>query len=256
MKKLLLIVCIAVFGNINAQDIQILDSLNKVVNGDTLSISGVIPGNDPNYRIDFKYIQVKNNSSTTADIYVNRIELDSIQAGSADLLCWGGLCDNAELAGTNPMRTSSQYETMAPGDSILGGGLGFAAYYQPNGNSGHTYHMYEFVDKDGILASANFVIKFTAQKSTGINEKLTSLGISISPNPAVSFFKLKYDLKRDFAQKEVEVLDLVGKVVMNHRIENFKGSETLQLSTLKPGVYFVRIKADGQYTASQKLVVK
>ena len=50
----------------------------------------------------------------------------------------------------------------------------------------------------------------------------------------------------------MEVIDILGKVCLTHNINSKDGTETIHLTTLKDGVYFVRIKeANGSVTTAK-----
>ena len=78
-----------------------------------------------------------------------------------------------------------------------------------------------------------------------------ALKLSIFPNPTNADVNLETDESAKFVSGQI--LDLSGKMVMKIP-ENWDGKEPLDISMLKPGVYIVRIHAEGKQT-SRKLIV-
>lgn len=253
MKKILLFVFTLGFGLLNAQEIQILDSLGQDIKGDTVSISKVLNDADPYMMIKFQYVTIKNNSDSTLHVKVHRDYGSEVQDNTADQMCWGGSCESLQAL---PRQTSGNSELMDPNEEVQGGGMGFAAYYEPKNVPGDSYFTYTFHDVDFKVSPSSFTIKFTAIEPTGIKEDLNSINLSISPNPVYDQFKLKYDLKENYHQKSIEVVNLIGKVVYNQQVIEKTGIVNIDVAHLQAGIYFVRIKADGNYTATQKLIIR
>jgi len=89
----------------------------------------------------------------------------------------------------------------------------------------------------GLLAQENKV-------QPGIIE-----GLNFYPNP-VSNGKI-YITSKTAMEKEVLIFDVLGKKVLQATIN----SKELNISTLSPGVYIIKIK-EGDATATRKLIVK
>ncbi|MFQ5447620.1 MAG: T9SS type A sorting domain-containing protein, partial [Saprospiraceae bacterium] len=83
------------------------------------------------------------------------------------------------------------------------------------------------------------------------------LHLSVMPNPASGMVRLMYDLPEN-AQVQVSFLDLLGKEALRaNGLTGFEGLNmgAVNIGDLRPGVYFVRLKA-GERTVVRKLVVK
>lgn len=84
--------------------------------------------------------------------------------------------------------------------------------------------------------------------SLGVNQHAIA-GLKIYPNPVSgSNFYISTNAN---ATKDVAIFDVLGKQVMNTRIEG----EAVNVSNLKSGVYIVKVTEEGK-TATRKLVVK
>jgi hypothetical protein len=74
-------------------------------------------------------------------------------------------------------------------------------------------------------------------------------GLEFYPNP-VSSGKI-YITSKSLADKEVTIFDVLGKKVLQAVLN----SKELNISTLSPGVYIIKIR-EGEATATRKLIVK
>jgi hypothetical protein len=74
-------------------------------------------------------------------------------------------------------------------------------------------------------------------------------GLSFYPNP-VSNGKI-YITSKSSLDKEITIFDVLGKKVLQATIT----TKELNISTLSPGVYIIKIK-EGEATATRKLIVK
>lgn len=74
-------------------------------------------------------------------------------------------------------------------------------------------------------------------------------GLNFYPNP-VSNGKI-YITTKSSLEKEIAIYDVLGKKVLQATIS----TKELNISTLSPGVYIIKIK-EGEATATRKLIVK
>lgn len=93
-------------------------------------------------------------------------------------------------------------------------------------------------------------ITTTVMSTAGINENMAN-GFVMFPNPASAKVTLQMNAEANGAT--VTVTDMLGKTVARAKAEGTQSD--LDVSSLKTGVYFVTLNADGK-TATQKLVVK
>lgn len=74
-------------------------------------------------------------------------------------------------------------------------------------------------------------------------------GLSLYPNP-VSNGKLYIDSSKSLS-KHIDIFDVLGKKVLSTSISG----KTLDVSSLTPGVYIIKIE-EGSSTATRKLVIR
>ncbi|MGL5112327.1 MAG: T9SS type A sorting domain-containing protein [Flavobacterium sp.] len=74
-------------------------------------------------------------------------------------------------------------------------------------------------------------------------------GLSLYPNP-VSNGKVYISTKEDL-EKEITIFDVLGKKVLQTQLN----SRELNVSSLSPGVYIIRIN-ENQATATRKLIIR
>ena len=68
----------------------------------------------------------------------------------------------------------------------------------------------------------------------------SKFGFSVFPNPAMD--RITIDLPVEEQGKQLEVVDLTGKVTITHALTEYKTQ--LDISTLPAGIYFVRVAGD------------
>ncbi|RZJ72680.1 MAG: T9SS type A sorting domain-containing protein [Flavobacterium sp.] len=89
-----------------------------------------------------------------------------------------------------------------------------------------------------------------AQDGKGIAAKSETIdGLNIYPNPVSS--GRVFITSKSTANKEVEIYDVLGKRILKADI----AGKELNISTLNPGVYIIKIK-EGDASATRKLIVK
>lgn len=74
-------------------------------------------------------------------------------------------------------------------------------------------------------------------------------GLSLYPNPVTNgkvFISSKNDL-----DKEIQIFDVLGKKVVHIQLN----SKELNLSSLSPGVYIIKIREE-EHTATRKLIIR
>lgn len=98
-----------------------------------------------------------------------------------------------------------------------------------------------------LLLCCFFSVGVSAQESKP--QSGTIEGLNFYPNP-VSNGKV-YITSKTTLDKEVLIFDVLGKKVLQAVIT----SKELNISTLSPGVYIIKIK-EGEATATRKLIVK
>jgi hypothetical protein len=88
-----------------------------------------------------------------------------------------------------------------------------------------------------ISATASTVVDLS---SASLNESQAARSVRISPNPAHHYFSIS-----EIHLANIEVLDLNGKVLI--RKTSYQSPNQIDISTLNPGVYLVRILHDSTF---------
>jgi hypothetical protein len=91
--------------------------------------------------------------------------------------------------------------------------------------------------------------------TSGVAETFFNGGINLFPNPANESVNLKFNLKEKSAV-QVEVTDVLGKMILRENVESIQGENTHVMSTkyLDNGVYFVRITQNDAIIYASKFV--
>ncbi|MEN9980958.1 MAG: hypothetical protein RIR67_1206 [Bacteroidota bacterium] len=97
-----------------------------------------------------------------------------------------------------------------------------------------------------------FSLSASAQETkqqTKLQESTSIEGLSLYPNP-VSNGKVYITTKNDL-DKEIQIFDVLGKKVF----QTVLSSRELNISTLSPGVYIIKIKEE-EASTTRKLIVR
>ncbi len=87
------------------------------------------------------------------------------------------------------------------------------------------------------------------KQSTRLQESIAIEGLSLYPNP-VSNGKVYITTKNDL-EKEIQIFDVLGKKVLHTLLS----SRELNITTLTPGVYIIKIREE-EASATRKLIVR
>ena len=74
----------------------------------------------------------------------------------------------------------------------------------------------------------------------------------ITPNPASNYINIK--LPNQLPSGEIVIIDYMGREIIKEKAEQFEASKRINISSLPPGFYFVRMLANGQNHAIGKVV--
>jgi hypothetical protein len=105
------------------------------------------------------------------------------------------------------------------------------------------------------LSSLLFLLVFTSKivaQETKQQFKLQEVpieGLSLYPNP-VTHGKVYISSKNDL-DKEIQIFDVLGKKVLHTQLN----SKELNLSSLSPGVYIIKIREE-EHSATRKLIIR
>ena len=242
MKKIILTVSItsALVGFINAQSFQVLDKITgATISGTTITVNGTTADGDIVGKVN-----VINNSGVSKSVKITRNVISAV-AGTTNSFCWGINC-------YGPTTTTSPVPAIITAGAIDSSLL---AHYAPNATAGTTTIRYRFFDVSNFSDSVNVTINYVVIPS-GINE-LSEMGIisNAYPNPATSFFSIKYDIN-EFAQKgKIEMYDMLGKNVKEIILTDKQGISKINVSDMNSGIYFYTFIVDNKEIATKKIVI-
>lgn len=118
-----------------------------------------------------------------------------------------------------------------------------------------TYYWRVRASQDGDTTMWSETWSFITKSSSGINDLvLTKDNISIFPNPTSG--RLTIEMDEPMETLEINLHDLLGKSVFSRTVQfnNGVATKTLDLSTLKEGMYIIRIINGGQ-SYSEKIII-
>ena len=190
---------------------------------------------------------VENTSAAPMELTIRRV-IESPVSSWIDDLCWGsssfpveGQCYNG-IQATNPY-TTFHIQTVNAGDN----GILKASIKPKDPDYGcGDYKYYIVLDGTTILDS----IEITVCKTASIEELVPALSISVAPNPANSYFKVKTN---NVEGATIQVVDVLGNVVLKETVMGT--SKTINTESFRNGIYFVRVKADNQRPINRKVIV-
>lgn len=91
---------------------------------------------------------------------------------------------------------------------------------------------------------------------TYINNKINSFSQSMAyPNPSESMVVIPYNLEAA-GEGEIQLLDATGKIIKSYRVDRHFTSIQINTQSFPPGLYFHRLMVNGEYSPSNKLIIK
>jgi len=254
MKKNLLL-AIAFIAFINFSQAQAVLNIiqadsNKVLNGDTVVITGVVSNsNTAEMSINLWIV----NTSTFSSVSVGA-KRDSLKLPLPfywdNQICWGGSCWD-----TNYPNSSVPPETIGHGDtSNTLSTPEFNGHYFPFGHYTPAFLRYTFFNTN-IPTDSSWVVVEYFPIPTGIkNISGQMISFSAYPNPANSFINFNYILNG--AQRaSLKIFNLLGECVQTLPLNVSKNKTSIDVQSIPSGVYVCEIEADGSMPTYQRLVV-
>ncbi len=156
------------------------------------------------------------------------------------------LVTSVEHAGIPIVDLGSDIYTSRPDTVVLDAGAGFMSYTWHNEQPGQTYHVSEIGWKWVLVED---IYGCTGSDTTyvglythihGLNEPFTS---KVYPNPARDRVTIEFSADLVFERIYMEIIDVRGNMVFSGRMtDGGILKETLDVSFLSPGVYFLNIR--------------
>ena len=244
--KLLTLLSVALVSLMSGQTIQILDNTSSVVipSGSTVN---VITTASTHITTKFK---VKNNSATSPTVTVYRTAIVTNATGTITAnfpFCFA--CNCLPPTTTSAVCTFTANE-IAPNASNTSG-------LWPEINEAPTVGFskvkYKIVNNSNAADST--VLYVTYNGAVGLNEKsFDNFNLSISPNPVNDMFVVKHTALES-KNASIKVLNIVGSVVKELRIENNETQTRVDASQLSAGIYFVSVYSNNVLIVSKKIIV-
>lgn len=141
-------------------------------------------------------------------------------------------------------------------------------YVYSGGNLGSSVELYKVIGGGHTWPGSPFVIGTTNQDFSASKEiwrffrqyrlnvltnevetEKENLNVSLYPNPAKDILTISFD-KADYALYSVEIADVLGKTLLSKN-DDF---ESIHVSFLHSGIYFITLKKSGTVIAKQKFV--
>ncbi|MDG1334282.1 MAG: T9SS type A sorting domain-containing protein [Crocinitomicaceae bacterium] len=242
MKKVLLIALAGVISSFSFGQVSI------TVNGAAHSSGTSYTFASDTNKIDVNGL-VENTTASPITVSVERVILSPVSSWVDDM-CWatssdGGLtgqCYNG-IQASNPYLSPDSF-VINPGDNGV-----FKGTIKPKDpDYGCSDYRYYFIQDGSIMLDS---IDVTVCKTASAEELAPALSISVAPNPANSYFKVKTN---DVTGATVQVVDVLGNVVLKETVMG--SSKTINTESFRNGVYFVRVSADNQRPINRKVIVR
>ena len=124
--------------------------------------------------------------------------------------------------------------------------VGATDYYYFNTISGN----YKVKITKGNCESFSGCHEYIATSINNISKNDTRL--LIQPNPATDKVKLSHYGLAAFSS--IDIYDITGKMIIRHSIQNKSNSETIDVSMLKTGIYFIKL-SNNEQSITKKLII-
>jgi hypothetical protein len=229
-KSLLLVIFSGLFCFANAQNIQIVDPVTSVV------------GNSE--EIAYINLHVKNNSASTQEIYLQRTIL-SLVPGHLSYFCFGVTCYPPGVSKSPDNLTLTAGST---DESVK-------TYIDPRSEVGVStvnYCYYNLAKTD----SACLLLTYDMKLASGIVNNSHLKFVKVFPNPADEFVNLAFNTEKVYANTEIQISDLSGRIVASEVVSTKEGLIKVDVSTLPSGIYVCNLVADGVSIARGKVIIR
>lgn len=189
-------------------------------------------------------VHVENTSGASMDLTIKRERINET-AGWTDYICWG---HETDPFGGVCYPASTQNPWLAGTAVTLGADEGgtIAVHIKPEGDNGCTVYRYTVMEGTTPIDS----LDISVCKSASIKE-ITPLSISVAPNPANSFVKVKTN---GVEGASVKMVDVLGNIVLKETVMG--SSKTINTSSFRNGIYFVIVEAEGAKPRTRKVIVR
>jgi hypothetical protein len=258
MKKLyFLVLSIFTFSSVisTAQPaIEMFDDAGQSIIGDTITFNHVVDPNDPWQFFENKnFVDIVNKSGGTMTVGLIRHERQ-IVPNTFDYLCWGAQCFGERQAGSTPFWDVNDSVIVQSNDTASGLLGGLIIYHRPNGNAGTSIYEYEVYNRANRNQSSSIFVKLQTSFTTSIKEARAAYQFSVAPNPVKDQLTITFDQPLNNENTQLVIFDLMGKEVMNRRVQKGIEMELVEVDGLKPGLYFLSLIKEGERMVSKRVI--
>lgn len=189
-------------------------------------------------------VHVENASGSTADLTIKRERINET-AGWTDYLCWGHESD--QFGGVcYPASPMNPWTTATPVTVPSNEGGTIAVHIKPDGDNGCTVYRYYIMDGSTELS----YLDISVCKSASV-EEITPFTVTVAPNPANSFVKVKTN---GVDGATVKMVDVLGNIVLKETVMG--PSKSINTASFRNGIYFVIVEAEGARPINRKVIVR
>ena len=132
---------------------------------------------------------------------------------------------------------------------------GFILYFRPNNSRGISKFTITFFDENDPDIRVSHELTLYQFGTTSIEPKAKSTIRPPGPNPAKAFTEVHFDLINNLKDHELRIYNLLGGEVKRIPVQPGTRSMRLNLTGMRPGVYFLYLHADNKPLSSQKLII-
>jgi hypothetical protein len=195
------------------------------------------------------YLHVKNTGAAAIEVLCKKLELSMLDSTEVTI-CWAGGC--------YPPGTfvSPNFQPMAPGET----NTEFVGHYTQIAfkplKPGESVVRWVFYDRNNTNDSVSVTVKYTSFPMS-IGKPLANRGTLSSPypNPASVNTSFSYSIPAG-SQGEIVIRDIVGAEMTRQMLTATGGKTSINVLTLRDGIYFCSLLIDGQISQTKKLIVK
>lgn len=237
MKKItvLLLVITTAFSGLRAQSLQ-------MVKYDTLVVGNAWTDGDIN-----TYAVVQNVSALPVEVALKRIDANYTELTDSNAICWG-LCFTTNIS----QSPASFNRTIQPGETDT---AIVHVYPDKDGYTRTGFIDYVLFDYYNPTDSVSFRVHYRVDGRPLAIQEQAKPDVSVYPNPADDFLRVQYQVGKG-KDNTFELINLVGATVYQTALSADQTEIQLDLSDIRPGVYFYVLKGDGEVQMCKKLVVR
>ncbi len=190
-------------------------------------------------------VNLVNQTGSELTIIVKKYEL-SLSGDSRVYFCVGETC--------YPSFTLTSQPFTVPANGSLNYPEGFAAHFEPRGSFGDSEVMFSFINSDNTSDSMTVTYQYSID-FVSVYEFAKVTNATVYPNPASNQVRVDYTFQRAGNQNYFVLHNMLGSEMKRVALSNSEGQVSVDLSDLKPGVYFYSIVEKGVSQKTSRLVI-